>query len=229
MSLIEDAAHCIDAYYDDQHLGTFGDLATLSFHYTKNVQCSEGGALLINNERYRERALVLRDKGTNRKAFLDGQVDRYSWVDIGSSYTLGEVNAAMLLSQLSGVHEITAKRQALWSRYYSGLEAYLPTECLPVIPPKARTNAHLFSLQCQDTKERMVLQQYLQDNNIQAYFHYVPLHSSEAGQKFGIFQGEDCYTTKRSGALLRLPLYTNMTTDQVERVVECIIEFYTKG
>ena len=227
--LIEDAAHCIDSYYQTQHLGTFGDLGTLSFHYTKNVQCSEGGALLINNERYLERALVLRDKGTNRRAFLDGQVDRYSWVDVGSSYTLGEVNAAMLLPQLLAVEGLTTKRQLLWSRYYLGLKEYLPFDYLPVIPPDAKGNAHLFPLHCRDAQERVALQHHLKEHNIQAYFHYVPLHTSQAGQQFGVFHGEDCYTSKCSGALLRLPLYTSMTTNEVDRVIHCIRDFYSKA
>ncbi|MEO0877509.1 MAG: dTDP-4-amino-4,6-dideoxygalactose transaminase, partial [Bacteroidota bacterium] len=183
IALIEDAAHCIDAYYENQHLGTFGDLGTLSFHYTKNVQCSEGGALLINNESYLERALMLRDKGTNRQAFLDGQVDRYSWVDVGSSYTLGEINAAMLLTQLECVQRITAKRQALWSRYYEVLQSTMSPEYVPILRAEARANAHLFPWYCRDMSERKALQRYLREQNIQAYFHYVPLHTSPAGQK----------------------------------------------
>ncbi|MEL7249382.1 MAG: dTDP-4-amino-4,6-dideoxygalactose transaminase [Bacteroidota bacterium] len=228
IALIEDAAHCIDAYYENQHLGTFGDLGTLSFHYTKNVQCSEGGALLINNERYLERALMLRDKGTNRQAFLDGQVDRYSWVDVGSSYTLGEINAAMLSTQLEQVQRITSRRQVLWSRYFEVLPTATPPECLPILGAKVRANAHLFPWHCREVAERKALQRHLRQQNIQAYFHYVPLHSSPAGQKFGVFHGEDRHTTKRSGALLRLPLFTDMTTDQVDTVVRCISYFYAK-
>lgn len=226
--LIEDAAHCIDSYYEGQHLGTFGDLGTLSFHYTKNIHCTEGGALLINNTDLLDRSVVLRDKGTNRKVFLDGQVDRYTWVDVGSSYTMGELNAAMLVAQLKQHQLITNLRREIWKKYDTAFRAILPPLHLPVVPEGALHNAHLYAIKCGDEQERKALQAYLRQNGIQAYFHYVPLHSSSAGKKFGYFHGADVFTTPTSNALLRLPLFTQMTEDEVMSVIDVVTTFYEK-
>lgn len=226
--LIEDAAHCIGAYYEGKHLGSFGDLATLSFHYTKNLHCTEGGALLINNDLFRDRAVILRDKGTNRSAFMNGVVDRYTWVDIGSSYSLGELNAAMLLAQLERLTAISEKRIKLWNVYYEQLSRVLQKDRLPKIAPGVNHNGHLFYLHCQDEQERTNLQKALLEAGIKAYFHYVPLHSSIAGQRYGYFKGKDVYTTSLSESLLRLPLYTSLSIEAVQDVIDVIKSFYRK-
>ncbi len=197
--VVEDAAHCINSYYERQHLGTIGDLGALSFHATKNIHCGEGGALLINNEKYKERAYILRDKGTNRRIFMQGNVDKYSWVDVGSSYGLSELNAAFLTAQLENVDDVTIKRQIVANDYVEKLE--VPAKMIEI------GNGHIFFIKCIDEADRIKLMIYLNQKGINVTFHYVPLHSSSYGIKNSKFCGEDKFTTKESSRLLRLPIY----------------------
>ncbi|MCB0640987.1 MAG: dTDP-4-amino-4,6-dideoxygalactose transaminase, partial [Phaeodactylibacter sp.] len=225
--LIEDAAHCIQASYEQQHLGTFGHLGTFSFHHTKNIHCGEGGALLVNDPDLAARAQTIRDKGTNRQAFLRGEVEKYSWVDIGSSYLLNELSAAFLLAQLEALPAVTQKRQLLWQRYFDALSE-LDSEYLqlPQVPGGCAHNGHLFYFQCKSPEVRTRLLAHLNGQGIGACFHYVPLHSSKAGLQWGHFDGKDQYTTVCSRQLIRLPLYFKMTLDDCQRVVDSINRFY---
>ncbi len=218
--VIEDAAHCIDSRDNSMHLGVRGHLACLSFHATKNIQCGEGGALIINDSQFIERAEILREKGTNRKQFLDGLVDKYSWVDIGSSYLMSEITAAFLLAQLQHIQKVSAKRRALVEYYSSALSSFFDTEML--FNPAKNSNGHLFYLR---TNRRSKLQGYLKSNGVQSSFHYVPLHTSSYGIKTGRFEGEDKYTTKVSSELLRLPLYYDLKEKDQEIIVRHIIDF----
>lgn len=227
--VIEDAAHCIGAFYEKQHLGTIGHLGTLSFHATKNVQCGEGGALLINDTQFIARAEMIREKGTNRKQFLNGEVNKYSWVDIGSSYLLGELSAAFLLAQLEELENINQRRILLWQNYYHLLkdlanDSYIK---LPNCPPDKQHNGHIFYIKCRSHSEKNELIQFLKQQQIKTAFHYVPLHSAKAGQEYGQFVGEDKFTTSESNKLLRLPLYYDFK--DTAYVVKKIIEFYTSN
>lgn len=226
--VIEDAAQGVMSQYKGRHLGAIGHLGCYSFHETKNYNCGEGGALLANHENYIERAEIIREKGTDRSRFFRGQVDKYTWVDIGSSYLPSEINAAFLYAQLEKAEEINNNRLESWDRYYLGLEeleskGYIK---LPTIPEGCTHNAHMFYIKCGSLDERTRLMKYLKDENVQSVFHYVPLHSSEAGMKFGYFHGEDRYTTVESEKLLRLPLYYNISRNDIDRVIESIKKFY---
>lgn len=228
LAVVEDAAHCPGAYYQGRHLGTFGKLGSFSFHDTKNIHCGEGGALIINDEIYLQRAGILREKGTNRKQFLQGMIDRYTWVDIGSSYAPGELKAAFLYAQVSELEAVNRHRLALWNRYREWLEP-LQTQGileLPFVPDSCTHNAHLFYIKCRDKAERSSLITFLKARGIGSAFHYIPLHSSPAGQKFGFFHGEDRFTTRESERLLRLPLYYDLGLEEVEEVVAGVREFY---
>jgi len=225
--VIEDAAQGIGATYKGKKLGSIGDLGTISFHDTKNLHCGEGGVLLINNENLIESAEIIREKGTNRKRFLRGQVDKYTWVDIGSSYSPSELNAAFLISQLKQLEKITEKRRKLWTSYYNNLislELQGLIE-LPKVPEDRTHNAHIFYIKCADIDERSSLISYLYSKNIQAVFHYIPLHASKAGKKYG-YMSLDKYTTSESQRLLRLPMYFDLKTSQVESIADHISEFY---
>ena len=215
--IIEDAAHCIDAYERGTHLGTIGDLGTLSFHASKNVHCGEGGALLINNPRFLERAITIREKGTNKKAFYAGQVDKYSWVDLGSSYLMSEISAAFLFAQLQTLKEVTAKRKSIWSTYADGLEG------VRTISTGHEHNAHIFYLICKDKEERQRLRLLLKERSITTAHHYIPLHSSQAGKKYGFFHGVDRYATDLSERLLRLPIYYSL--ENPSQIVEIISKY----
>jgi dTDP-4-amino-4,6-dideoxygalactose transaminase len=225
--VVEDAAQCVGATYKGKALGTIGDFGTYSFHETKNIHCGEGGALLINNVAYLERAEIIREKGTNRTKFLRGEVDKYSWVDIGSSYLPSELNAAFLLAQLEMETVVTIKRRATWETYYNGLlsleqEGYIE---LAKIPKECQHNGHLFFIKCKDIKERQALINHLKQQSIYSVFHYIPLHSAKAGITLGMFHGEDKYTTKESERLLRLPLSFQLD-GAVEKVINNIRKFY---
>ena len=228
LCIIEDAAQCIDAYYENRHLGTMGDFGTISFHETKNIHCGEGGALLINKKGQEDRAEILREKGTDRSKFIAGLIDKYTWVDIGSSYLPSEFNAAVLISQLQKVKEVTNKRLLLWERYNQNLynlkiQGYIE---LPFVPEYSTHNAHLYYIKCKNGQERASLIEYLKKNKIQASFHYIPLHSSPAGLHFGSFVGADMFTTKESERLLRLPLYYLLSPGEVDRISEMVKSFY---
>jgi dTDP-4-amino-4,6-dideoxygalactose transaminase len=219
--VIEDAAQCIDAYDEKIHLGTIGHLGALSFHDTKNINCGEGGALLINDEKFFERAEIIREKGTNRSKFLRGEVDKYTWVDMGSSYLVSDLNAAFLLAQLESVKDVTARRMGLWNRYVERLKGRIEFTA----ETSTRHNAHIFFIKLADIDERQALMDHLRLKKIYTTFHYVPLHSAEAGIKSGRFHGEDRYTTKESERLLRLPLFYSLTVEQVDQVCDEILSF----
>jgi dTDP-4-amino-4,6-dideoxygalactose transaminase len=224
--VVEDAAQGITSTYKGKALGTIGDLGTYSFHDTKNITSGEGGVLLINNEEFKERAEIIREKGTNRSQFFRGEIDKYGWQDLGSSYLPSELNAAILLAQLENIEKIQEKRLSLWDKYYellSDLEKQNLIE-LPKIPNNCTHNAHIFYIKCKDIDERTTLIEYLKSKDIYATFHYVPLHSSIAGTKFGKFMGDDIYTTKESERILRLPLHYRISFDEIINVVNEIFK-----
>ncbi|MEN1762036.1 dTDP-4-amino-4,6-dideoxygalactose transaminase [Anoxynatronum sibiricum] len=226
--VIEDAAQGVMSKYNGQALGTIGDFGTYSFHETKNYTMGEGGALLIQNKDHIERAEIIREKGTNRSKFFRGQVDKYSWVDIGSSYLPSELNAAYLYAQLEEAEKINDNRLKTWDLYYEGLKELEDKGFieLPVIPNDCEHNAHMFYIKCKDFDERTKLIKHLKDNEIHAVFHYIPLHSAEAGIKYGRFHGEDRYTTLESDRLLRLPLYYGMNQCDIQYITIKIHSFY---
>ena len=228
LKVIEDAAQGVMSTYKGKALGTIGDFGCFSFHETKNYSMGEGGALVINNPEYNEAAEILREKGTDRSKFLRGQVDKYTWVNYGSSYLPSDMNAAYLYAQLEKADEINENRFKTWNRYY---EALKPLEEkglieLPFIPSKCEHNAHMFYIKLSDLSERTKFISYMRNKNVQCVFHYIPLHSAPAGLKFGKFEGEDINTTKESNRLVRLPLYYNISRDDLEYVIRCINEYF---
>ena len=228
LTVVEDAAQGVMSSYKGRALGTLGDFGCYSFHETKNYSMGEGGALLIRDPEKISEAEILREKGTNRSQFFRGQIDKYTWVDYGSSFLPSELNAAYLMAQLDQADAINHARLARWEQYYrllSPLAAEGRIE-LPVIPKDCVHNAHMFYIKTRDLEERQALIQALREQGILAVFHYIPLHSSPAGKKFGRFHGEDRYTTKESERLLRLPMYYSLTEENVNDVVSVIEEFY---
>ena len=226
--VIEDAAQGIMSEYKGKALGTIGDYGCFSFHETKNYSMGEGGALLIRDEENVENAEIMREKGTNRSKFFRGQIDKYTWVEKGSSYLPSDLNAAYLYAQLEVADKINDRRLAIWDKYYEGLKE-LKDEGkieLQVIPEGCKHNAHMFFMKAKDLQERTELIKYLKENEIQTVFHYIPLHTAPAGIKYGRFHGEDRYTTKESERLMRLPMYYALTDEDVECVIEKIKEFY---
>ena len=228
LKVIEDAAQGVMASYKGKALGTFGDYGCFSFHETKNYSMGEGGAIIINNEEDVDRAEIIREKGTNRKRFIQGKVDKYTWVSEGSSYLPSDINAAFLWPQLEDAEKINDDRLASWKRYYDGLSDLEAAGkiSLPVIPEECLHNAHMFYIKTKDIEERSALIHALDAEDIISVFHYVPLHSSEAGLRFGEFSGEDEYTTKESERLLRLPMYYGLTEEDTDRVIKAIRKFY---
>ena len=227
--VIEDAAQGVMSTYKGKHLGTIGHLGTYSFHETKNLISGEGGALLINDSRFIDRAEIIREKGTNRSLFFRGQVDKYTWVDIGSSYLPSEIIAAFLWAQLENANAITATRLDAWNRYHKGL-ALLEQEGRlrrPIVPADCQHNAHMYYLLANSLVERTELLVHLQKNGISSVFHYVPLHSSPAGGKYGRSYGELRCTEELADRLIRLPLWADMTIEP-ELVCEKITEFYQR-
>jgi len=226
--VIEDAAQSVMATYEDKALGTFGHFGCYSFHATKNYSMGEGGAILIGDESYLERAEIIREKGTDRSKFLRGQVDKYSWIDIGSSYLPSDLNAALLYAQLEAADEINASRLDRWHQYYSCLNHLQEGERikLPYIPKECKHNAHMFYIKVKNLEERNSLAIYLKEKDVSAVFHYVPLHSSLAGRRYGRFEGKDRHTTKESECLLRLPMYFGLSEKEVDYVVACIEAYY---
>lgn len=228
LMVIEDAAQGIMSTYKGQALGTIGDFGAFSFHETKNYSMGEGGALLIRDQKYVEEAEILREKGTNRSKFFRGQIDKYTWVNYGSSYLPSDMNAAYLYAQLEMADEINDHRLALWNQYY---EELLPLKErgileLPTIPEGCVHNAHMFYIKAKDLEERTELISYLKENGILAVFHYIPLHTAPAGRQFGRFHGEDVYTTKESERLCRLPMFYKLTVEEVSYITGKIREFY---
>lgn len=230
LAVIEDAAQGIMSTYKGKALGTIGDYGCFSFHETKNFSMGEGGALLIRDVDNVENAEIIREKGTNRAKFFRGQIDKYTWVEKGSSYLPSEMNAAYLYAQLELAEEITADRMATWNRYNEAFKelAEAGKVELPFIPEDCTHNAHMFYLKCKDLEERTALISFLKENDILAVFHYVPLHTAPAGLKYGRFHGEDKYTTKESERLVRLPLYYGLEPEKTDYIIEKVKEFYNK-
>lgn len=226
--VVEDAAQGIMSSYKGQALGTFGEFGCFSFHETKNYSMGEGGALLIRDESFVERAEIIREKGTNRSQYYRGQVDKYRWVDFGSSYLPSDMNAAYLYAQLEMAEEINNARLAVWNRYYENLVSLADQGRieLPVVPADCVHNAHMFYMKAADMEERTALIDFLKENDILSVFHYIPLHTAPAGQKFGRFHGEDRYTTKESERLLRLPMYYKLTPEDADFISGKVKEFY---
>ena len=227
--VIEDAAQGIMAAYHDRPLGSIGHLAAFSFHETKNLTSGgEGGLLIINEEQFVQRAEIIREKGTNRSQFFRGMVDKYSWVDVGSSYLPSEIQAAYLWGQLELVDKITRSRLESWNSYSVALgeiERKGVVE-LPTIPSDCKHNGHMFYLKVNDLNERVALLTHLKADNIHAVFHYVPLHSAPAGIKYSRFNGDDVFTTKESERLIRLPIWYGMENHTWERIVQSVSKFY---
>jgi len=226
--LIEDAAHCFDAFYKGKPLGSFGDFATFSFHETKNVHCGEGGLLVINNEQYAHRAGIIAEKGTNRQDFNLGLVSRYEWVDVGASYKINELSAAFLFGQLQAAEAIQAKRLHIWNRYYNTLKPMADAGKfeLPMLNGEGQHNAHIFYLTTNSAEERNALVTHLKAKGISAYFHYLSLHSSPYFAQ--TYSGPELPNTKRfSECLLRLPLHFQLTDAQVDYICSAIQSFYT--
>lgn len=224
--VVEDAAQGVMSFYKGRALGTIGDFGCYSFHETKNYTMGEGGALLVNNENYLERAEIIREKGTNRSRFFRGEIDKYSWVDIGSSYLPSDMNAAYLYGQFEIADEINEKRLAIWNLYDELLREYEKEEILdlPFIPKDCIHNAHMYYIKLKDIHVRKRVIDAMRQRGIHSVFHYIPLHSSEAGLKFGSFCGQDLYTTKESERLLRLPLYFELKEENIIDNVNIIIE-----
>ena len=230
LKVVEDAAQGVMSSYKGKALGTIGDFGCYSFHETKNYSMGEGGALVINNPAYNERAEILREKGTNRAKFFRGQVDKYTWVDFGDSYLPSELNAAYLWAQLLHADEINDNRMATWNAYH---DAFRPLADagrveLPTIPADCVHNDHMFYLKGRDLEERTALIRHLKANDILAVFHYIPLHSAPAGKKFGRFDGADVYTTAESERLVRLPMYYGLTEADRSKVIAKVLEFYAQ-
>lgn len=227
--VIEDAAQSVMSSYKGKALGTIGDYGTFSFHETKNYTMGEGGALLIKNQDMIEQAEIIREKGTNRAKFARGQIDKYTWIDVGSSYLPSELNAAYLYGQLEMADKIFDDRMNSWNKYYDAFQelADAGKVDLPTIPEGCTHNAHMFYLKCKDVDERTALINYAKENDVLMVFHYIPLHSAPAGKKFGRFHGEDIYTTKESERLVRLPLYYGLTDEDHRKVVQVVKDFYT--
>lgn len=226
--VIEDAAQGVMSKYKEKYLGTIGHIGCYSFHETKNYNCGEGGAIVINDSSLIQKAEIIREKGTNRTRFFRGEVDKYTWVDVGSSYLPSELNAAFLYAQLEQAQQINDKRIQLWNKYYSELSdlSHAGWIELPHIPRKCEHNGHMFYIKLRDLEERTELIGYLKDNNIHAVFHYVPLHSSEAGYTYSRFDGQDNYTTQESERLLRLPLFYSLEEEDVVNISSKIHQFY---
>lgn len=230
LAVVEDAAQGIMSSYKGKPLGTIGDYGCFSFHETKNYSMGEGGALLIKNPEMVEEAEIIREKGTNRSKFFRGQIDKYTWVNAGSSYLPSELNAAYLWAQLERAEEIYNDRMNTWNCYYENLNGLAEEGKieLPYIPKDCVHNAHMFYLKAKDLKERTELIDFLKEKGILAVFHYIPLHTAPAGVKFGRFHGEDKYTTKESERLLRLPLYYGLEEEKVLYISDMVKEFYGK-
>lgn len=228
LKVIEDAAQGVMSTYKGQALGSIGDYGCYSFHETKNYSMGEGGALLIRDKENIERAEIVREKGTNRSKFFRGQIDKYTWVDAGSSYLPSELNAAYLWGELEMAQEIYDNRMKSWDLYYQRLEPLKEKGLLelPYVPDECVHNAHMFYIKVKDLAERTALIAFLKENGIIASFHYIPLHTAPAGIKYGRFEGEDCYTTKESERLLRLPMYYGLKEEDLWEVTDKIKEFY---
>lgn len=228
LRVVEDAAQAVMSTYHGRALGSIGDFGCYSFHETKNFSMGEGGALLINDPACVERAEIMREKGTDRSRFMRGQVDKYTWVDYGSSYLPSDINAAYLWGELEHADQITADRLASWEAYRVALAPLAERGLLelPQVPAGCTHNAHMFYVKLADLEERTAFIQFLRDREIWSVFHYVPLHSAPAGLRFGRFDGEDAYTTRESERLARLPLYYGLARADLDAVVQAAYDFF---
>jgi len=226
--LLEDAAQGFSAKYKGKHLGTIGDMGAYSFHETKNVISGEGGALLINNPRFINRAEIIREKGTNRSMFLRGEVDKYSWVDIGSSYLPGEIVSAFLMAQLEEGKKITKKRIKIWNQYHKSFKELEDKGLMrrPIVPKDCEQNAHMYYIVLDDLVTKQKLANFLRDRDILAVSHYVALHSSLAGKRYGRYVGDMRVTDKVANTLLRIPLYYDITDNEMEVIVKNVKDFF---
>lgn len=230
--VIEDAAQAIDSFYNGKPLGSIGHLAAFSFHETKNIISGEGGMLVINDDRFIKRAEIIREKGTNRSAFFRGEIDKYGWVDIGSSFLPSDIIAAFLFAQLENLEDIQKRRTSIWNKYQQGLKeldekGFVKIPKIPKIPSYATNNAHMFYLVCNNVEERSALISKLKENNIYAVFHYLSLHKSPFYQdKHDGRELPNC--DKFADCLVRLPFYYELTEEQIERVIKTIKDFYQK-
>lgn len=228
LKVIEDAAQGVMSTYKGRYLGTIGDFGCYSFHETKNYSMGEGGALVINDARYNEQAEILREKGTNRAKFFRGQVDKYTWVDYGSSYLPSDLNAAYLYAQLEKADEINENRLTSWNAYHDAFQGLGEAGKLglPIIPKECIHNAHMYYVKLRDLKQRTRFFSYMRENDICSVFHYIPLHSSSAGMKYGVFHGEDIYTTIESERIARLPMYYGLSEKDREYVIKKVVDFF---
>ncbi len=229
--IVEDAAQGMMSSYKGKPLGTIGHFGTFSFHETKNyTSAGEGGLLIINDEQFVQRAEIIREKGTNRSQFFRGMVDKYSWVDVGSSYLMNDVSAAYLWGNLEKADEINNDRLNSWQAYYDGLKELEEKGfiSLPIIPNEYTHNAHMFYIKVKDLETRTKLLAYLKENDVLAVFHYVPLHSSPAGLRFGRFENEDLYTTVESEKLIRLPMFYDLKDKEILEIINILFNFFRK-
>lgn len=228
VKVVEDAAQGVNAWYKGRALGTIGDFGCYSFHETKNYTMGEGGALLFQDDQYRDAAEILREKGTDRSKFFRGQVDKYTWVSYGSSYLPSDLNAAYLYAQLEQMDRINSRRLAIWNYYHESFEELerAGTVTRPTVPDYAVHNAHMYYLKVKDLKTRTALIAWLKEHGVQSVFHYIPLHTSPAGMRYGRFCGEDEYTTRESERLLRLPMYYSLTMEEAQHVVCAVKSFW---
>ena len=227
LMVVEDSAQGMMSSYKEKFLGTIGDFGCFSFHETKNYSMGEGGAIVINNESYIEKAEILREKGTNRSQFFRGQVAKYNWVDFGDSYLPSELNAAYLWAQLEKADEINENRLKTWNKYYSAFKKFSDEGKieLPTIPGDCKHNAHMFYIKLKNLEQRTNFINFMKEKGVLCVFHYVPLHSAPAGLKFGRFDGLDEYTTKESDKLVRLPMYYGLTDDDREYIIKNVSSF----
>ena len=228
--VVEDAAQGVMSSYKGKPLGTIGDFGCYSFHETKNYSMGEGGAIVVNNEKYIERAEIIREKGTNRSQFYRGQVAKYNWIDLGDSYLPSDLNAAYLWAQLELIDEINNNRLDTWNKYNYGLKVLADKGYieLPTIPKGCVHNAHMFYIKVHDLETRTKFIDYMKQHDVMCVFHYVPLHSAPAGLKFGRFNGVDQFTTSESDKLVRLPMYYNISNDDVETVIKNVLNFFNE-
>ncbi len=228
LKVVEDAAQGVNAFYKGRALGSIGDFGCFSFHETKNYSMGEGGAILINHQSNVERAEIMREKGTNRSQFFRGQIDKYSWIDVGSSFLPGELNAAYLCAQLEEAEKVNNDRLSSWNLYDEGLRGLAEKGHIetPYIPDECLHNGHMYYIKVKDLDERTRCIAFLKEHGIGSVFHYVPLHSAAGGKRFGRFHGEDRYTTSGSERLLRLPMYYGLTESEIQKVVSGIYEFF---
>jgi dTDP-4-amino-4,6-dideoxygalactose transaminase len=227
LKVVEDAAQGVNAWYKGRALGTLGDYGCYSFHETKNYAMGEGGAICFHSDEDQERAEIVREKGTNRSKFFRWQIDKYTWVDYGSSYLPSELNVSYLWAQLQVFDQINAKRLSIWNYYHETLRPLAEAGLIeqPYVPDYAVHNAHMYYIKVRDLQTRTDLIRYMKEKGVLCVFHYVPLHSSEAGRKFGRFHGDDIYTTKESERLMRLPLFYNLSEDDMCYTARCILEY----